>query len=181
VPTYIKAYNSDALYDASYTRLMYSLILLPTLQLVLFYLIVGKSPQNLGIAVVNREFESLDFLDSCRTREIGCFKDELSCSYMKILSDNNFNIVSTLLPFVSRNPNILILEKPQNICDTLQIPVASDEEALTTVQNGRAWGYLSIPSNYTSHMKDRSVWRNFVTNDTMDGSTLTARIDNTCN
>jgi hypothetical protein len=55
--------------------------------------------------------------------------------------------------------------------------VYSEEEAVEEIQAGRLWGYMSVPENYSQHMGDRALSRNYATNETIDGTTISFRMD----
>ncbi len=40
-------------------------------------------------------------------------------------------------------------------------------------------GYLTIPSNFSAHLKDRLIFRLHADNETLDGSTVGVRLDMT--
>jgi hypothetical protein len=53
----------------------------------------------------------------------------------------------------------------------------SEEEALENVKNGKTWGYISFPKNYSEHLADRIVAGKFAENDTLAGSVVRLRLD----
>jgi hypothetical protein len=53
----------------------------------------------------------------------------------------------------------------------------SKEEALIDIQSGASKGYLVFPDNFTEHMKNRGLQRNFADNETLEGSTITFHMD----
>ncbi len=51
------------------------------------------------------------------------------------------------------------------------------EEALSSIEKGHAIGYIEFPTNYTNYVRNRGLYRNFVDNETLDGSALKMRMD----
>jgi phosphoserine aminotransferase len=58
---------------------------------------------------------------------------------------------------------------------------STEREALISVQNGESIGYLSFPKDFSQHLKERMLFRAFSDNETIDGSTITLRMDMTSN
>ncbi len=63
----------------------------------------------------------------------------------------------------------------------IQMSMKNEADALKSVQNGQTMGYLVIPFNYTDHLKNRFVQNIFADNETLSGSSIKVRLDNSSN
>jgi len=110
--------------------------LLPSIQVALFCLAIGKSPQNIHLAVVNQDRGQLGL--------------NLGQDFIALMT--------------SQNPNGFIMDY-----------FTTTSEALGRVRNGKAWGVMSIPQNFTIDLQKR-----FTTNasqDVIDQSTIVLNLD----
>ncbi|XP_035707282.1 ABC transporter G family member 23-like isoform X1 [Folsomia candida] len=57
------------------------------------------------------------------------------------------------------------------------IPISSEMRALNDVKQGKLSGYISIPANFSEHSKARFLFGLHSDNETLDGSTVTVRLD----
>lgn len=55
--------------------------------------------------------------------------------------------------------------------------MSSPEIALNEVEKGMTTGFMIIPQNFTENMKNRLLYRNFVSNETLDGIQISVRMD----
>jgi len=59
----------------------------------------------------------------------------------------------------------------------LKMSYTSEEEALKGIQKGDLWGYITVPENYTSHLRDRVVNGRFSESETLNGSEFGVALD----
>ncbi|OXA56684.1 ABC transporter G family member 20 [Folsomia candida] len=84
----------------------------------------------------------------CADREPGCFKEGLSCDYMNRFGNNI-------------------------LWDNFE----TADEAFESVKSGAVKGFMEFPDNFTTHMKNRALHRNYADNETLVGSTINFHMD----
>ncbi|KAG8234557.1 hypothetical protein J437_LFUL014013 [Ladona fulva] len=102
----------------------------PLLTFMLFFLAIGRDPEGLHLAVVNQEvgFSNVSSHYCVDYQRLGCNDTALSCRYLQTLVSG----------------------------DVIQEEYYSEEsEAVEAVREGRAWGALIIPENFSSALEER--------------------------
>lgn len=130
--------------------------LLPAIQVVFFCVAIGRDPSDLSIAVVNHEvpYSSNRGSNSTTgyncTAPVGCDFTDLSCRVLDHLFDQK-----TLIPTYYE----------------------TDAEALTAVKEGKAWGRLSLPANFSRNFLKR-LWSSIdADQETLNASTISVDLD----
>lgn len=59
----------------------------------------------------------------------------------------------------------------------LQIHVNAYHDGIRLVEKGDLLGIVEFPANFSLHMRNRMLQRNFADNKTIDGSTLPVQMD----
>lgn len=58
-----------------------------------------------------------------------------------------------------------------------QLTTLSWENGLNHIRDGRAIAVVAFPHNYTNHMKNRILEKNFASNETIEGTTISIAMD----
>ena len=100
--------------------------LLPAIQVVFFCIAVGQKPAGLRLGLVNQELEELSSCQGENNTELTwCDLSLFSCKMFK--SDDTVELVE----------------------------YRNEDKALQDVEEGRIWGYLNVPENFTSALIDK--------------------------
>eukprot|EP00057_Strongylocentrotus_purpuratus_P015081 XP_011669555.1 PREDICTED: ABC transporter G family member 20 [Strongylocentrotus purpuratus] len=84
-------------------------------------------------------------------------------------------VVNNEIP--SNLSNVFLQQLPDDII--IQKPVATMDEALDNIREGRYYGIIEIPANYTSFMIKRFTAVGIIDNETLDGSSIKVTLDAT--
>ncbi len=112
--------------------------IIPTVQVALFCLAIGREPQDLSLAVVNAE------VDTCRYFSDGCLlgnKDEFMGNY-DFATEHRKNLSCRFLSYID-----------DSYMDTVFF--SDMTEAKEAVATGKHWGLLEFRSNYSESLYDR--------------------------
>ncbi|CAL8089214.1 unnamed protein product [Orchesella dallaii] len=128
---------------------LFMLVIFPALQTAIVATTIGGDPKNMSIAVVNEELPN--WKKDCRFEPLDdCHSGHYSCRFLKRLEYDELKLV----------------------------PFSTKEEALNEIKMGNLhYGILSIPTNYTTHVRDRDVAGNFPFNETIEGTTIGISLD----
>ncbi|OXA37567.1 uncharacterized protein LOC110862360 isoform X2 [Folsomia candida] len=58
------------------------------------------------------------------------------------------------------------------------VPLSTELDAEQAIKSGDLMGYIKFPANFTENMKKRFVWRIYADEETLNGSTISIRLDN---
>ncbi len=145
-------YNVWALMNKNFIRLRRNvsnlafIFLLPAIQVSLFCLAVGHPPNDLRVAVVNDEFSAgSDGASSC-VWPAGCEFDFLSCRFLDTLFHNESDLV--------------------------RVDYADYGAARAAVEDGKAWGLMVAPANFSQQLLKRLVSAMDATAETINKSSI---------
>lgn len=130
------------------------IILIPTIQMLLTTLIVGSDPDFMRLGVVNHE--TPNWKDDCASLNYSVDNPcglNLSCKFLdqlKYHTKDSFELVS----------------------------VKSEVNAVEQVKRGQLWGFMSIPEDYSEHVKLRKSYGLYPDDESLNGSVITLRLDN---
>ena len=117
--------------------------IIPTIQVALFCLAIGREPQGLRMAVVNNDVTT-DLSDKCDYFTQGCIlghKDQWMGSY-DYSEEHKANLSCRFLSYI--DSHFLGVEYLDNL-----------PQALEAVSRGQYWGVMEFRENYTSSLYDR--------------------------
>ena len=117
--------------------------IIPTIQVSLFCLAIGRDPSGLTMAVVNEDYANA-MEDNCYHHTTGCIlgnKDDFFGNY----DGSEFHKANLSCRFLSYlNPDFL---RP--------VYVVSVDDGLKSVRQGLHWGVMEFRANYTDALYDR--------------------------
>lgn len=76
---------------------------------------------------------------------------------------------------------VLLSNSTHELVFYTQMPFKSKSDAFEAVSEGRIWGFVNIPNNYTEYMKERMLTKLYADNDTLDGTIIGIHMDMSSN
>ena len=118
--------------------------IIPTVQVSLFCLAIGRDPAGLTMAVVNHDIDLPASADLCNHFSTGCILGEKD-DFMGTYDDNTYHKANLSCRFLSYIDREFVR------------PVYFDnlDDALESVHRGKHWGVMEFRSNYTNALYDR--------------------------
>ncbi|XP_035703691.1 ABC transporter G family member 23 isoform X2 [Folsomia candida] len=131
-------------------RLVVSEFLLPVMVVVMLQNIFGVPPKNVKMGVIfPNEISSIsEYCNNSQTGS-GCLENTGICNFLDKFNNSEFT----------------------------WIPTSSFDAGLEQVKFGRTFSFMHFPSNFSSHLKNRMLLRNFADNHTIHGSLISVKMD----
>ncbi|OXA48703.1 ABC transporter G family member 23 [Folsomia candida] len=140
-------------------RLVFAELLMPIVVLIVLQNVVGLEPRNIGVSLVtgNPNLTNNAQLEKyCEGRDVQrsngssrCFENLGICDFVGNFKPYEFNWMTT----------------------------DSWENGLYNIRAGKSVALVEFPHNYTNHMRNRILERNYVSNETIDGTTISIAMD----
>ncbi|OXA63736.1 ABC transporter G family member 20 [Folsomia candida] len=133
-------------------------LLIPAMCMFIFQNVFGPLPNRVKLSFVHNS--NLSYTDAPQTYCRANFPNSLSqeclanveiCNFMDTFDKDEF----------------------------IWVPANSYEDGLDQVKQGKTTGLIEFPQNYATHLKNRMTLRNFADNETILGSTISIRLDET--
>ncbi|XP_021953486.2 ABC transporter G family member 20 isoform X1 [Folsomia candida] len=130
-------------------------ICLPILAVVVMQNVFGPQPKHMKLSLVHNS--NLNFTDNlqkyCGAKSLlqECLSNLGICNFVDKFDEDQF----------------------------IWVPANSYEEGLAQIKQGKTTGLVEFPKNYVTHLKNRMALRNFADNETILGSTISIRLDET--
>ncbi|XP_035711579.1 ABC transporter G family member 20 isoform X2 [Folsomia candida] len=138
-------------------RFLFSEIILPIIILFVLQNVVGLEPRDIPVSLVTGNpnvTNNAELIEFCGQRDrpityTKCFENMGICDFIRTFEPHEFDWVTT----------------------------NSFESGLQDIYDGNTFAVLAFPPNYAFHMKNRIIERNFVDNETISGTTISIRMD----
>ena len=172
--TLLQCHRLSALLLKNFTRMWRNLgflffqFIIPTFQVALFCLAIGREPKGMSLAVVNEDIPTMQ----CQDSTLGCIlgaRDTFFTDNFDYNETHKANLSCRFLSYV--NEDII---KP--------VYFSSIDSALESVKLGKHWGAMHFKENFTNSLYDRMfgmVELKIPDNDTFDRSEIHVYMDMT--
>ncbi|XP_035711650.1 uncharacterized protein LOC110854837 isoform X1 [Folsomia candida] len=134
-------------------RFLFSELILPIILLFVFQNVIGREPRDIPVSLVTGNpnvTNNAELLEFCGQRVTPkCFENLGICDFIRTFEPHEFD-------WVTAN---------------------SFESGLQDIHDGNTFAVLSFPPNYAFHMRNRILERNFAGNETISGTTISIRMD----
>ncbi|XP_035707989.1 ABC transporter G family member 23-like isoform X2 [Folsomia candida] len=131
-------------------RLLFGELGIPILVALTFEIIAGTEPSGVKFGIIHND-PGFNISDAtCNyNNATRCFENVGICDFLKNFETDKFS----------------------------WIHVNSFQDGVSLLEGGRVLGMLEFPANFSLHMQNRMLQRNFANNETIDGSTISVRMD----